>query len=1633
MIACSNTNAKISLENLTANRPLNVKGAVFLMVKNHILQAVVVLLFFGCLLCLTGCGQEDSACSNGLSAFTINPNKRSCKTNCECNNQEYTGVCVEGICKSKDRETCQVEGKEDRCLIEHGSDCREGIRVCKDKGLRSLRWGNCKPIEQQDEKGVKLCGDGIDNDCDGFIDQADEGCICKPGQKEPCYTGPLKTQGIGNCTGGTRTCTKQGVWGACVGQVLPTPEICNTQDDNCDGKTDEGLGDCKTTTCEPGEKQPCYAKTKGCAQKPDGSYSCVGACRSGERECKKDRTWGICVGEIHPKDEESCNNLDDDCDGKTDEGLSRSCYSKALGCSRQNDTNYVCIGTCQAGQQTCSAGKWGLCSGEVPPQAEVCDGKDNDCDGKIDNGVTAPSCSLKQGVCGGKQKRCGGEKGWLPCTSADYGSNFEAKETRCDNLDNDCDGEVDKLISRTCYTGQPGTQGKGICKSGTQVCSKGTWGTCTAEIVPQTDTCNGKDDDCDGKIDNLSAEVCDGKDNDCNGLIDDNLNVFCALAEAHIPSGSYTMGSPPNEVGRAGGEGPQHKVTLTRSFAMMRYEVTQKAFQDVMKYNPSSFKSCGNNCPVENLTWHQAAHFANQLSLRQGLPQCYNCVGSGASVVCTLKNNYKSGSNYYSCTGYRLPTEAEWEYATRAGTTTASYNGAAQSVATTCKASNPKQSAIAVHCGNTNVNYPGCRNLSQYGGNSCVGIHRAGTRKPNVWGLYDTLGNVLEWVYDDNTVYLAKPFVDPVSHPSVEVIVRGGCSWTLYSHTCRAAARYKNSPTQRFYSFGFRLVRTLPPIPCVKPGSTRPCFDGLSTTKNQTPCKSGTQTCLPNQTWGSCQQQIRPKPEVCDGIDNDCDGVTDNNTLRSGNPCELIERKGECKKGTNQCKSGRIVCVPYVAPTTEICNNKDDDCNGLIDDGPMAKPCDSSEVKVPAGSFTMGTPSTETYRKSQEGPQHNVTLTRSIAVRRYESTQREYKQLMGKNPTKFSNCGLNCPIDSVNWHQALAFANAVSKQHNLPQCFDCSTKSGTLSCKVKPAYTGNGGKDYYTCLGYRLPTEAEWEYSARAGTTTSVYSGNVSKSWCRELDPNLDSIGWYCGNSKVKYSGCYDDSKDGGYSCVGPNPIGLKKPNPWGLYDIIGNLREWTLSNGQAYTSSALQDPIFLVTTQAVTRGGSWFTAGSASRSGTRAITLVNDTYSDRGIRLVRTLPPDSCSTLGSTRTCYDGPAGTKGKGTCKAGQQTCQSNKTWSQCLQQRLPTTETCDGKDNDCDGTIDNNVSQVGQTCTVSGQQGPCSRSTYTCKQGNLECPVVTKPSSETCNGKDDDCNGLIDDGQMASTCDTSEVKIKAGSFTMGTPINEAGRYTDEGPQQKVTLSRSFAIRKHEVTQREYKSLTGTNPSYFLNCGLNCPVETVSWHEAVQFTNTLSKAQGLPECFDCSGTGTNLKCKVKSAYSGNNGSDYSKCLGYRLPTEAEWEYSARAGTTTAFYNGGITQTKCTPLDPNLDKIGWYCGNSKVTYQGCVDLTKSGGDKCSGSHPIGLKAPNAWGLYDMVGNIMEWTYDGSQRSYSTTPVTDPLFLPHTHMTYRSSGWEENGRDSRVGVRWYGNSINKRNYLGIRVVRTLP
>jgi formylglycine-generating enzyme required for sulfatase activity len=252
----------------------------------------------------------------------------------------------------------------------------------------------------------------------------------------------------------------------------------------------------------------------------------------------------------------------------------------------------------------------------------------------------------------------------------------------------------------------------------------------------------------------------------------------------------------------------------------------------------------------------------------------------------------------------------------------------------------------------------------------------------------------------------------------------------------------------------------------------------------------------------------------------------------------------------------------------------------------------------------------------------------------------------------------------------------------------------------------------------------------------------------------------------------------------------------------------------------------------------------------------------------------------------------------------------------------------------------------------------------------------------------------------------ILIPAGSFAMGSPSDEPGRHSNE-IQHQVTLSRPIYVSKYEVTQAEWVSVMGWNGSYFQ--GAYRPEEQVTWFDAVEYCNQRSAGEGIPPVYTISAITTNGIHITGATVT----ADWSK-HGYRLLTEAEWEYACRAGSTTALSNGGITNPYSSPLDPNLDQVGWYDGNAELT-----------------SHQVGGKAANAWGLEGMPGNVWEWCWD-CYGGYPAGPVVDPLgAATGSTRVERGGGWYDFAQDCRSAAR--RSDVPERLFddIGLRVART--
>lgn len=493
-----------------------------------------------------------------------------------------------------------------------------------------------------------------------------------------------------------------------------------------------------------------------------------------------------------------------------------------------------------------------------------------------------------------------------------------------------------------------------------------------------------------------------------------------------IPPGSFLMGGNAPEEDRVGGDGnPLHKVTLSKGFWMARTELTYSQWHSVMGHQhslyPTLFDEVGPNAPVENISWDECMQFCKRL-------------------------NSAFHGDYF-----RLPTEAEWEYACRAGTTTSSY-GPLDDIAW----------------------------YEMDEDNSPQITHVVGQKKPNAWNLYDMLGNVQEYCSDwFAEKYPGKPQVDPKGPPSgTNRVARGGSIKYGKGHLLASMRMEVESNSK------------------VNEGTE---YVGLRVVLNQ----------IPKDT----NAKIQPMPISIP---------------------DFAKKKG--------IRPGQIL---------------DDDLAGM------------SFCWIPAGSFIMGSPGEETDfspERSDEWPQHRVTISKGFWMGRTEVTQAQWQRFIPLNPSKFGGEGRewtekapNNPLDSVTRETAKAFVKLLNTQAG----FEI----------------------------YRLPTEAEWEYACRAGNPANRYG-------------SLDEIAWHSGNSNRH-----------------THPVAEKIPNAWGLFDMLGNVSEWVIDESAPYTKHSRTDPVnWQFSAYGYARGGSWYVPSEDIRAAFHPRSSPNPSFGWEadGFRIVR-------------------------------------------------------------------------------------------------------------------------------------------------------------------------------------------------------------------------------------------------------------------------------------------------------------------------------------------------------------------------------------------------------------------------------
>jgi formylglycine-generating enzyme required for sulfatase activity len=978
-----------------------------------------------------------------------------------------------------------------------------------------------------------------------------------------------------------------------------------------------------------------------------------------------------------------------------------------------------------------------------------------------------------------------------------------------------------------------------------------------------------------------------------SGWAQEIVHEATGMAFRFIPPGAFTMGSPAEE--HRFGDMVQHRVTLTQGFYIGKCQVTQAQWERVTGANPSRFK--GADLPVEKVSWDDCRAFLQKLG-----------------------------------TGARLPTEAEWEYACRAGTTTALNSGKAL---TSADGRCPNLDEVAWH-----------------GANSDLKTHSVGQKRPNAWGLYDMHGNVWEWCWDysDYGAYSEETAIDPQGAKSGSSrVVRGG-SWRddKFSSSSRRDGRQDYD-----YDFiGFRAV-----LPLAHAAEAK---------------RLAEENRLVDEKRASEVKRVAEAKRLADEKRAaEVKRVAEAKRLADEKRAAEVKRVAEAKRladekrlAEEQRQRQYLAAVAageaaFKRQDFEAAAREARNALGLVPAGAEAlalteRLLPTLEVRslvdgrnIPGAVIGFSGKASEhrtpvTF-KFEPGKRYEVSVSLSAADGRgYAPALKTFvadwrgPQVWAANlaeakpePPKLrvpEGCRVAAgaaaePFSKSGWAQEIVHeATGMAFRFIPPGAFTMGSPAAeaergddevqhrvTLTqgfyigkCQVTQAQwervTGANpshfkGADlpvetvsWDDCQaflqklgsGARLPTEAEWEYACRAGTEAALNSGKAVTSADGRC-PNLDEVAWYNANSGSK-----------------SHPVGQKRPNAWGLYDMHGNVWEWCADwHGCYHPTWSVTDPQGAQSgALRVLRGGGWDDIAPYCRSSRRYYDLPDNAYDLAGFRAVLPLGQMWAANLTA---CKPEPPKLRVPEGCRAVEGTAAepfSKSGWAQEI---------------------------------VHAATGMAFRF------------------------------------------------IPPGAFTMGSPAEELGR-SDVEVQHRVTLTRGFYLGKYQVTQAQWEKAMGTNPSGFK--GADLPVETVSWNDCQAFLKKLGS-------------------------------------GARLPTEAEWEYACRAGTTSALNSGKVLTTEY-GLCPNLDEVAWYCENSEST------------------HPVGQKRPNAWGLHDMHGNVWNWCSDW-YGAYPAGAASDPYGAQNgSARVLRGGSWSLIAPRCRSAGRTNGTPDYANDYIGFRAALPL-
>ena len=1040
-----------------------------------------------------------------------------------CNNKDddCDGVTDENVSLCTSITDCGKCGGN--CVVVHGTpECQNDGQLPCDESNTHCAIAACDPgwvdldnsyatgCEYQcapSNGGVEKCGDGLDNDCDGKIDEADDlsqdpqiGVVCHGDPDGECATAPHA--GVTICQANQVVCSGPNL--LVENQVL---ETCNGLDDDCDGAIDDAPTDAG----------------KSCGQ------SNFAPCVFGVLQCQTGAL--VCVGAVDPI-AETCNGIDDDCDGAIDDAP-----MDAGGQCGQTD-----VGPCSFGALACQGGVL-VCAGAVNPVAETCNGVDDDCNGAVDDGVPGAGASCGQSgtaPCALGAMQCQG--GQMVCVGA-----VDPQQETCNQIDDDCDGVVDDNTTGSGVScGQSGTF---PCQLGSIQCVAGAL-TCVGAVNPQPEVCNGADDNCNGTIDdapsgvgaacgqtdvgacqlgttacqggaitcvgavNPQPETCNGVDDDCDGVVDDNPVGAGASCGA--------SGTPPCSLGTFQCQGG----ALVCVGAVNPQPETCNGIDDncngQIDDNPSGVgASCGQS---------------NTFPCSFGSVQCQagalTCVGAVNPTTETCNGVDDNCDGQIDKTGVNPPADSvgpcNVPIPPPPGATSPCVAGAKACVAgaVVCQGSvgpsGPTDTCgVDANCDGALTNQPNLQtDVNNCGscGNSCL----AGAVHAN-WAC-----------------------------------VAGGCQF----QGCQTGYYDLNNDQQCEYACTFISAQEAcngSDDDCdgqidegvSAPSPTQIC--GVSPSATAAECTSGVSVACQAGAWkctfpaGVCSPTCAGATEVCDTLDNNCNGLLNENVANYGKPCASDDGlpppgDGACRttgtfvcNGPNAvvCSAVKASCASLPGGCTEQCDGIDNDCDGSVDETFTAKGTNAANFVKPVVTKIAAATWIYTYEASRP----TATAASPGLGNGYRCTGAACAGVppapAGVTLDKTSACSVPTKIPWFNVTPVEVEQTCQAMGGTV-----CSTASWQTACQATAGCT--------------------WGYNPRGAACTSTYTAS---KYCN-LGPSFDFSPGIAGDQdgllvtgSAALQNCWGD-----WSGLQGNTATTNK-----LFDVTGNLREITKSAANVY------------------------------------------------------------------------------------------------------------------------------------------------------------------------------------------------------------------------------------------------------------------------------------------------------------------------------------------------------------------------------------------------------------------------------------------------------------------------------------